>query len=252
MVMRENPTENPTDDVSSAFEILLDQLETEIGAVCNTGGRAFESRDFSIVDKMRKRLAGLEHFRDQTATLRADWGKFLNSVERDEDEKTRGRRRDFGRLRKGERTPQKEYFLPILRSLVDIGGAGKVSELMESVEKRVKQLLKEVDLQPLPSDPSVPRWRNTALGAKPALIKAGLIKSDLPRNSWEITDDGREFVKKSDDGRMRRVENTIPNQTMMSPVARRISVQMVTPPEAETPKNPTTQDEKNSMISQKV
>jgi hypothetical protein len=234
MIMRENPTENPTDDISSAFEILLEELETEIGVVYNMGGKAFANRDFSIVDKVRKRLAGLEHFRDQTATLRADWGKFLNSAERDVDEKISGRRRNFGRLRRGERTPQKEYFLPILRSLVEIGGAGKVSAIMEIVGKQIEGILKDVDLQPIPGKPSVPRWRSTALWARRALIKEGLIKPHSPKNTWEITEAGREFVKKLDDGRMRRAENVISNETMMGPIPR-LAVPMVTPSETETP-----------------
>jgi restriction system protein len=249
MVMRENPTEVPTDDISSAFEILSEELETETGVVCNMGAKAFGNRDFTKSDKMRKRVLGLVGFRDQVATLRADWGKFVNSAEQDEDEKPRGRRRNLGRLRRGELTPQEEYFLPILRSLVKIGGAGKTSEIMEIVGKQMERILKDVDRQPIPSEPSVPRWRSTALGARPALIKAGLIKPDSPKGTWEITEAGLEFVKKVDDGGIRRVENMISNETVMGPIPRRIGVQMEPPSEAETPSSGTSQDEEHLMIS---
>jgi hypothetical protein len=51
------------------------------------------------------------------------------------------------------------------------------------------------DLDALPSDGITPRWQNTAQWARNALREGGLIKGDSPHGVWEISDQGREWLK---------------------------------------------------------
>ena len=55
----------------------------------------------------------------------------------------------------------------------------------------MQDTLKEVDFQPLASDPDLLRWRNTAQWAKSAMVKESLLKADSRRGIWEISDAGR-------------------------------------------------------------
>ena len=55
-------------------------------------------------------------------------------------------------------------------------------------------VLKDVDHQPLASDPDLPRWRNTAQWARAAMVREGLIKGDSRRCIWEISDAGRRHL----------------------------------------------------------
>lgn len=116
-------------------------------------------------------------------------------AEREEDEETRAERRNLGKLRKGLRTPESEYYLPLLRVLEQMGGSGKVSDILDRIKKVMKPVLKPVDYDPLASGPDNPRWRNTAQWARNSMIRDGLLKADSPRGVWEISEKGREMLR---------------------------------------------------------
>lgn len=90
------------------------------------------------------------------------------------------------RLPKGERLPQSAYYRPILESLYELGGRGRVGEVLAIVERKVKSALRDVDRQYLNSGGEV-RWRNTAQWARLELVKRGLLRSDSERGVWELT-----------------------------------------------------------------
>jgi hypothetical protein len=128
----------------------------------------------------------------------------LKSAEKDEDEEILVQRRNLGRVRRGLRTAAEDFYLPVLNSLVSRGGSDKVADVLEDVGGKMKQVLKEVDYEPLASDPSNPRWRNTTQWARYSMIQEELLKADSPRGIWEISDKGREYLQSAmtttDDG----------------------------------------------------
>lgn len=73
-----------------------------------------------------------------------------------------------------------------------------MADVLEKVLQAMQQVLKDVDYQPLASDPDLPRWRNTAQWARAAMVKEGLMKGDSPRGMWEISDAGRRHLAESD------------------------------------------------------
>jgi len=187
--------ENNPSNVSSAFEMLLEEIEAEIDFVNGVGARAFEGRDYDNAREALERSGTLTAFRDRVAALRKEWEEMAAAVERDEDEETRTARRNLGKLRKGVRTPESAYYLPILHVLEQMGGSGKVAEVLERVGTLMKPVLKDVDYQPLASGPDNPRWRNAAQWARNSMIREGLLKADSPRGVWEISDKGRAALK---------------------------------------------------------
>jgi len=187
---------NPT-NVSSAFEMLLEEVEAEIDFVNGVGAKAFGGRDYDKAKEALERSGVLTAFRDKVALLRKEWEAMAAAAERDEDEETRAERRNLGKLRKGVRTPESAYYLPLLRVLDQMGGSGKVAEVLDRVGKAMKPILKSVDYDPLASDPADPRWRNAAQWARNSMIHEGLLKADSPRGVWEISDKGRESLRKA-------------------------------------------------------
>lgn len=186
---------NPT-NVSSAFEMLLEEVEAEIDFVNGVGSKAFEGRDYDKAKEALERTGVLTAFRDKVAGLRKEWNEMAAAAERVEDEETRAERRNLGKLRKGQRTPESAYYLPILQVLQEMGGSGKVAEVLSRVGKLMKPVLKPVDYDPLASGPDNPRWRNAAQWARNSMIRDGLLKADSPRGVWEISDAGREKLSK--------------------------------------------------------
>ncbi|MDZ7816996.1 MAG: winged helix-turn-helix domain-containing protein [Planctomycetota bacterium] len=185
---------NPT-NVSSAFEMLLEELEAEIDFVNGFGAKAFEGRDYDKAKEALERSSALTAFRNRVAVLRKEWEEMAAAAERDED--TRSQRREFGKLRKGVRTPESAYYQPILRVLDQMGGNGKVADVLDRVGKLMKPVLKKVDYEPLASSPDNPRWRNAAQWARNSMVRDGLLKADSPHGVWEITYNGRAILKES-------------------------------------------------------
>jgi hypothetical protein len=183
--------ENNPSNVSSGFEMLLEEVEAEIDFYTRIGSRAFESRDFRKVDEARTQAEKVTAFRDKVATLRKEWGTISGS-EAEEDEETKAERRNLGRLRKGLRTREAAYYLPILKALVELGGSAKMQAVLDKVHKAMKPILKDVDHEPLASDPDMPRWRNSAQWARNTMRQEGLLKDDSPHGTWEITSAGKD------------------------------------------------------------
>ncbi|NLX21031.1 MAG: hypothetical protein GXY55_05075 [Phycisphaerae bacterium] len=186
--------ENNPSNVSSAFEMLLEEVEAEIDFVNGVGSRAFQGRDYDKAKEALERSGVLTAFRDRVAALRKEWEQMAAAAERDEDEQTRTERRNLGKLRKGVRTHESAYYRPILRVLDEMGGSGKVAEVLERVGRLMKPILKDVDYEPLASGPDNPRWRNAAQWARNSMVNEGLLKRDSPRGVWEITAEGQAML----------------------------------------------------------
>jgi len=183
---------NPT-NVSSAFEILLEEIEAEIDFVNRVGSKAFESRDYDRAKEALERVGLLTAFRDRLATMRKEWNDL--TVAEPDNEEARIARHNLGRLERGLRTPEQAYFLPILSVLVDLGGPARMVDVLDRVGEAMKQVLKEVDYEPLTSDPTATRWRNAAQWARHALVKEDLMRADSPRGIWQISEAGRKYLK---------------------------------------------------------
>lgn len=184
---------NPT-NVYAAFELLLEELEAEVEFTNSVGAKAFESRNYDRAKEALERAGALVAFRDKVAALRREWDAIAAS-EADDDEETKGLRRNLGRLRRGVRTREEAYVLPILRALVEKGGSARLNAVLDRVGELLKGVLKDADLLPLASDKDMPRWRNAAQWARCAMVKDGLLKPDSPRGVWEITDAGRRALE---------------------------------------------------------
>lgn len=70
-----------------------------------------------------------------------------------------------------------------------------MSQVLDRVLESMKEVLRDVDYEPLASDPEMPRWRNAAQWARHSMVKEGLLRSNSPRGVWEISDRGVEFLR---------------------------------------------------------
>jgi hypothetical protein len=100
------------------------------------------------------------------------------------------------RLQRGLKTPNKTYRLPILQSLLELGGRGSVVDVLNLVEEKVNSILTDVDKEKLPSGFDK-RWRNAAQWVRFALVQEGLLKSNSPNGVWELSEKGRQYLEKN-------------------------------------------------------
>jgi len=99
------------------------------------------------------------------------------------------------RAKKGEITPQTSYTLPILESLIEMGGSGRMNDVLTKVLEKMREQLKPIDFQKVPSGTSI-RWKNAAQWVRQRLVTEGYLKKDSPRGIWEITSDGRKLYER--------------------------------------------------------
>lgn len=190
---------NPT-NVVAAFEMLLEEIEAEIDFVNRVGARAFESRDYDKAKEALERAAQITGFRDKADALRREWELLVTREQDEEGTEAHAERRNPGRLRRGLRTREQAYYKPILEALQDLGGSATMSQVLDHVLQKMKGVLRDVDFEPLASDPDMPRWKNAAQWARNSMVKEGLLRSNSPRGVWEISDAGVRFLRGEGNG----------------------------------------------------
>ena len=105
-----------------------------------------------------------------------------------------GKKESGTRAGTGEITSQADYTRPILESLIEMGGSGRMFSVLGMVLQKMKDKLTSKDLEKLPTGPGV-RWKNRAQWERQRLKTEGYLKKDSPRGIWEITDEGRKHYE---------------------------------------------------------
>lgn len=94
----------------------------------------------------------------------------------------------------GPKTPQPEFTVAILESLIESGGRGKAGEILNKVFEKKKGVLKSADFVKIGRGQEK-IWKNQARWQRGTLRKQGCLKKDSPTGIWEITDAGRKLYE---------------------------------------------------------
>ncbi|MEJ5377085.1 MAG: winged helix-turn-helix domain-containing protein [bacterium] len=180
-------------EVVVAFDIVLEEIENAIAALNREGAQAFESGKYDVARDLMEKGSQMTGFRSRVKDLQKEWLNIFAAVIPQKSRKRKASR--YKKLQHGLRTPEDEFRIPILQSLVELGGSAPMNDVLDKVETLMRPKLNAYDHQTLPSDPTIPRWRNTAQWARAAMVKEGLLSSASPRGVWEITDSGRRFLE---------------------------------------------------------
>lgn len=108
-----------------------------------------------------------------------------------------------GSSKKEDFTPVYMYWPFILKSLIALSGSAPSERVVDRVGQDMEKFLTPADKEMLPSGVDI-RWRNRVAWQRYNMIKQGLLRADSPRGIWEITEEGRRWLKdwldKSKDG----------------------------------------------------
>jgi restriction system protein len=176
-------------NVTQAFEMLLEELHT---ALKNTRQQAAAATQDGKYDDAQAHLDEARQIEKCINEIRAIHHKWI-ARERKSRPKRAGQ---SDRLPRGQRTPEEAFRLPILRALVALDGEAKMNQVLDRVYAEMKSHLRPPDLEPLPSDPETPRWRNTAQWTRQAMVNEGLLQNNSPRGIWAITETGRKVLSR--------------------------------------------------------
>lgn len=179
-------------EVYTAFEILLEEIEVVANQLHEKVVQAFNSGDYHTVRRAIEEAARLSEFREKVRALQKEWSSLLAGKPLRLKKKSR---KAQSRLLRGLRTPEDAFRRPILEALVELGGSASVGQVLDLVERKMQGKLTQYDLEPLPSSPHCLRWRNTARRCRNTLVREGLMKRDSPHGIWEISDLGRKALQ---------------------------------------------------------
>jgi restriction system protein len=186
--------ENDPTTVQAGFELLLEEMETEIEFINQSGAKAFAARNYDAARAVLERADQVTGLREKLATLRAEWEKMIPEISSNGTSAKKNGSHDLSRLQRGIRTRETAYFKPILQVLTQMGGVGDMAEVLERLPKLMKGTLRDIDFEPLTAHSEVPRWWNTAQWAQSAMVQAGLLKAESPRGVWEMTEAGHKLI----------------------------------------------------------
>lgn len=183
-----------SDEVSDAFALLRDEISAVVNWLGVEIADATTQRNFDAAEALLTLAREAEAIAADVNGAAARWEKLARRLGTDGNARpAAGRRRNLGRLRRGEKTPQEAYWRPILASLVRRGGRARTGEVLDDLERELAGTFTAADLEPLPSDPRTLRWRNAAQWARQELVQEGLLTRS-PRGVWEISDAGRQWL----------------------------------------------------------
>jgi restriction system protein len=89
---------------------------------------------------------------------------------------------------------QYEIEIPLLKTIEELGGSGKTTDIYPRVTKYFPQLTEEDLIAKLPSSPSTYKWQNLVQWCRQGLVDKGEIDGSI-RGVWKITPKGREHLK---------------------------------------------------------
>ena len=182
-------------EVVPTFDMLLEELDAIVTHLNQQGAQLMQAKDYAQAREVIAKAEAVLVFQAKVKALQEEWVQMAVPQTRKTSKKKKPVKRTMTKLLKqGLRTPNEAFQLPILQALVQQGGVGRVSEVLDLVEKIMKDQLNQYDYQTIPSNPKVLRWRNNAQWARFNLVQEGYLASDSPRGVWEITEAGRAWV----------------------------------------------------------
>jgi len=204
-------------EVLVAFNVLLEAMNCEKAQLADAVREATLNGRFTEAQRLLAKTERIERLMEQVRRLRETWERLDEAIKAErEDVEGKSMVRDdedapelavverfFSKGRRGRgprgavnRTPNRDYRVPILEALEQLGGRGGVQEVLEIVYERMKDRLTEDDLKPLPSGRQV-RWANAAMWERLNMVKDGLLRNDSLVGIWEMTEAGRAYLQQA-------------------------------------------------------
>jgi restriction system protein len=184
-----------SEGVKTAIELLLE----EVGRIYNTLNRelqkAVELEEFDRVQRITRICQEVKAFKEKVEDLQSEWRAIFSGVAYMPTKNCSGRKKENkSRLKRGLRTPEEKFILPILEALIELGGEAHARDVLERVHAKMKDILNNYDYEDLSSN-NQKRWENTTQWVKYKMVEEGLLDRNVPRGVWRITEKGRKFYQ---------------------------------------------------------
>jgi restriction system protein len=186
-----------------AFEFLRQKANQELkivqeqgAAYLNQGNLPEARRALDRAEQIKAMMTALQELKERWKSL------VLPLVVVPSSEPAVRRRKSYDRLAPGQKTPQVEFYIPVLQALVELGGSDKTGRVMDRVGEIMGDRLNVYDRAPLLVAHAI-RWRDTISWIRSDLEENGYLSANSPHGIWEITPAGRAFLE---DNQRKKIE----------------------------------------------
>jgi len=184
-------------NILNLFDKLSVLIENSLKDYHKLGSEYYSKSNFQEAQKIITKIEGLNIIKKDLDEIKTKLINLLPEIKIKKPNDDIEKSGSYGerKLSRGLKTPQAKFRLPILRALMSLGGSASINEVIDIIKEDMKDELNKYDYEPLKSTPHFPRWRNTAQWERDTMVKIGLLKKDSPRTIWEISDDGKTYLK---------------------------------------------------------
>jgi len=181
--------------VKSAIELLLEEVGRTYDVLYQEAQKAVAIHDIDRSQHILEICKKVKAFKEKVENLKSEWDAIFSGVVYMPTKNCSGRKKENkSRLKRGLRTPEEKFILPILEALIELGGEAHARDVLKLVHAKMKNILNTYDYEDLSSN-NQKRWENTALWVKYRMVKDGLLDRNVPRGVWRITEKGRKFYQ---------------------------------------------------------
>jgi hypothetical protein len=92
----------------------------------------------------------------------------------------------------GPKLPQKDFRVPLLLTLLKVGGSAAAKDVRSMMEPMMAAYLNDGDYESVSTGD--PRWWNAVCWERNDLVKEGLMRDDSTRGVWEISENGKNLA----------------------------------------------------------
>ncbi|MBN1370421.1 MAG: hypothetical protein JW987_00560 [Anaerolineaceae bacterium] len=190
-------------EIKQAFETIREAATAELEKTQRAGAAYFTQGDTGRVRETADRVEQIKQMLQMLGDLQSQWRKIMPAPAPQPEHHPAPApqpehhpapaRVNIQRTPRGEKTPQDDFYIPILKVLVEMGGRGRTGLVIDRVGELMEGVLNDLDREIMKGRRDI-LWRNTAAWARNDLKNSGYLSDQSPNGIWEITAEGRSYL----------------------------------------------------------
>jgi len=191
------------DHVAELFNAIIEDLEKFLPVLNQNGAQLIEDQKYEEAKNVITNAEMVVFLQKKLIDLKEEWLRLnlppFDTMPSSELEQQGVLQETIRQFRSQPHTVSKDFRLPILQALVNLGGRAKRKMVFEELEKIIGDRLSENDWEVLPSKKSMTRWQTIAQNARNGLLDDEYISVIPEKGIWIITESGRALLKEYED-----------------------------------------------------
>ncbi len=166
-------------EVRKAIASLTREVRLAVKDVNQHAGRLLGRGDYVGAQALIDVAKSISQFGEEVKSLKSRWNEACGAAR-------------VAGGKNADQTPLWEFYRPILRALVAVGGEAKRTEIEAELEGKIENTLKEGDF--VKNARGIPRWKRMIGRARKQMVAEGFV-ADRSGTKWEITRKGEQAAK---------------------------------------------------------